>query len=105
LVSIELAGGFVNIIVQDTGIGIGAEDLPHIFDRFFRVKGKATRHITGSGLGLALVKEVVEAHQGYIDVRSTPGIGTTVILSFPLVEKSGAARLEVVAGDGENIAA
>jgi two-component system sensor histidine kinase BaeS len=105
LVSIELAGGFVNIIVQDTGIGIGAEDLPHIFDRFFRVKGKATRHITGSGLGLALVKEVVEAHQGYIDVRSTPGLGTTAILSFPLVEKSGNPRLELVVGGPENIAA
>lgn len=74
LLSIELAGGFVNIIVQDTGIGIGSEDLPHIFDRFFRVKGKATSHITGSGLGLALVKEVVEAHPGVyrcaVDARS-----------------------------------
>lgn len=105
LVSIELAGGFVNIIVQDTGIGIGPEDLPHIFDRFFRVKGKATRHITGSGLGLALVKEVVEAHQGYIDVQSTPGVGTTVILSFPLVQKSGAPLLELVPESQENVAA
>jgi len=103
LVSIELAGGFVNIIVQDTGIGIGPEDLPHIFDRFFRVKGKATRHITGSGLGLALVKEVVEAHQGYIEVQSTPGVGTTVVLSFPLVEKSGAPLLDLAPEDRENI--
>jgi two-component system phosphate regulon sensor histidine kinase PhoR len=105
LASIELTGGFVNIIFQDNGIGIGAEDLPHIFDRFFRVKGKATRHITGSGLGLALVKEVVEAHQGYIDVRSTPGIGTTVILSFPLVEKSGTPRLESVTAGQERVPA
>jgi len=79
-------GGFVNLIVKDTGIGIKKEDLPHIFDRFFRVKGKATRHITGSGLGLALVKEVVEAHQGYIDVQSNPEVGTTLTLSFPLAE-------------------
>jgi signal transduction histidine kinase len=89
LLSTELIGGFVNINVQDTGIGISREDLPHIFDRFFRVKGKATRHITGSGLGLALVKEVVEAHQGYIDVQSTPQVGTTFSLSFPLVQKNG----------------
>jgi signal transduction histidine kinase len=49
------------------------------------VKGKATRHISGSGLGLALVKEVVEAHQGYIEVDSEPGSGTRFTLSFPLV--------------------
>ena len=85
----SLGGGFVNFSVQDSGIGISREDLPHIFDRFYRVKGKATRHITGSGLGLALVKEVVEAHQGYIDVESTPGLGTTFVLSFPLVGKNG----------------
>jgi len=88
LLSTEVVGGFVNINVQDTGIGISTADLPHIFDRFFRVKGKATRHITGSGLGLALVKQVVDAHQGYIDVQSTPQVGTTFILSFPLVQKN-----------------
>jgi len=80
----SISGGFVNLTVKDSGIGISKEDLPHIFDRFFRVKGKATRHITGSGLGLALVKEVVEAHQGYIDVESSPESGTSVTLSFPL---------------------
>jgi len=89
LLSTTISGGFANFAVQDSGIGIGKEDLPNIFDRFFRVKGKATRHITGSGLGLALVKEVVEAHQGYIDVESTPDVGTTFILSFPLAQKNG----------------
>ena len=83
-ISTSVSGGFVNIAVSDSGIGIPEEDLPHIFDRFFRVKGKATRHITGSGLGLALVKEVVDAHQGYIDVQSSPGEGTRVHLSFPV---------------------
>ena len=82
----EVSGGFVNLIFKDSGIGISKEDLPHIFDRFYRVKGKATRHITGSGLGLSLVKEVVEAHQGYIDVRSDPATGTTFTLSFPVSE-------------------
>jgi PAS domain S-box-containing protein len=95
LLSTEVTGGFINFTVQDTGIGISQEDLPHIFDRFFRVKGKATRHITGSGLGLALVKEVVEAHQGYIDVQSTPQVGTTFVLSFPLVQKNGAPISEL----------
>lgn len=77
-------GGLANLTVKDSGIGISDADLPHIFDRFFRVKGKATRHITGSGLGLSLVKEVVDAHQGYIEVISEPNQGTTFTLSFPL---------------------
>ena len=85
-ISTSLNGGLANLTVKDSGIGISKEDLPHIFDRFFRVKGKATRHITGSGLGLSLVKEVVDAHKGYIDVKSAPGVGTTFTLSFPITE-------------------
>ncbi|RPH40460.1 MAG: PAS domain-containing protein, partial [Desulfobulbaceae bacterium] len=85
-ISTSLSGGLASIVVKDSGIGIGKEDLPHIFDRFFRVKGKATRHITGSGLGLALVKKVVEAHKGYIDVQSELDCGTTFTLRFPLTE-------------------
>jgi two-component system phosphate regulon sensor histidine kinase PhoR len=92
----SISGGFINFSVQDSGIGISSEDLPHIFDRFFRVKGKATRHITGSGLGLALVKEVVEAHQGYLDVRSVLGEGTTFTLSFPLCQQNGSAVTETL---------
>ena len=91
VLSTSISGGFANFSVQDSGIGISKEDIPHIFDRFFRVKGKATRHITGSGLGLALVKEVIEAHQGYIDVQSTPDVGTTFVLSFPLAQMNGGA--------------
>ncbi len=85
-ISTSISGGLANLTVKDSGIGISEKDLPHIFDRFYRVKGKATRHITGSGLGLSLVKEVVEAHKGYIDVQSDPDNGTTFILSFPLSE-------------------
>lgn len=85
-ISTSVSGGFVNLVFQDSGIGIAQEDLPHIFDRFYRVKGKATRHITGSGLGLSLVKEVVEAHQGYIDVRSDPESGTVFTISFPVTD-------------------
>lgn len=87
-ITTSVSGGFANITVTDSGIGISKEDLPHIFDRFFRVKGKATRHITGSGLGLSLVKEVVEAHQGYIDVQSELDKGTTFTLSFPVTQTS-----------------
>lgn len=89
-ISTSVSGGFANLTVTDSGIGIGKDDLPHIFDRFFRVKGKATRHITGSGLGLSLVKEVVDAHQGYIDVQSELDKGTTFTLSFPVTRQSTA---------------
>ncbi len=85
-ISTSLSGGLASLVVKDSGIGIGKEDLQHIFDRFFRVKGKATRHITGSGLGLSLVKKVVEAHKGYIDVQSDLGAGTTFTLRFPVTE-------------------
>ena len=83
-ITTSVSGGFANIVVSDSGIGIGKDALPHIFDRFFRVKGKATRHITGSGLGLSLVKEVVDAHQGFIEVSSELDKGTTFSLSFPI---------------------
>jgi signal transduction histidine kinase len=85
-VTTSVSGGLANLVFKDSGIGIAQEDLQHIFDRFYRVKGKATRHITGSGLGLSLVKEVVEAHQGYIDVQSAPDEGTTFTMSFPVAE-------------------
>lgn len=88
VVETSIAGEFINFSVADSGIGISEDDLPNIFDRFFRVKGKATRNITGSGLGLALVKEVVAAHHGYLDVQSTPDEGTTFTLSFPLAQKN-----------------
>ena len=99
VLSTSVSGGFANFSVKDSGIGISKEDIPHIFDRFFRVKGKATRHITGSGLGLALVKEVVEAHQGYIDVQSAPDAGTTFVLSFPLAQINGTSISELQLAD------
>jgi len=74
------------IFIADTGIGIPPEDLPHIFDRFYRVKGSATRGITGSGLGLSLAKRIVEAHRGRIDVESQPGRGTTFKVYLLLAE-------------------
>ncbi|MEM7619343.1 MAG: ATP-binding protein [Pseudomonadota bacterium] len=72
------------VIIKDTGIGIKEEDLPYIFDRFRQVDGSTTRKHQGLGLGLALVKELVETHDGNIQVRSKPDIGTVFEISFPL---------------------
>lgn len=73
----------IMITVSDTGIGIPAEDLPHIFDRFFRSESGQRYDAHGTGLGLAIVKEMVEAHHGSIDVQSVPGEGSTFTIRLP----------------------
>jgi two-component system, OmpR family, phosphate regulon sensor histidine kinase PhoR len=65
------------IEVTDDGIGIDAKDLPRLFERFFRVDKSRSREQGGSGLGLAIVKHIIEAHDQTINVRSSPGVGTT----------------------------
>jgi signal transduction histidine kinase/DNA-binding response OmpR family regulator/anti-sigma regulatory factor (Ser/Thr protein kinase) len=75
--------GGAAIAVSDTGAGIAAEHLPRLFDRFYRPAGTGGRTAEGSGLGLALVRSLVEMHHGTIDVDSTPGQGTTVRVSLP----------------------
>ena len=72
------------ITVSDTGIGISPERLPHIFDRFYQVDDSQTRAQEGSGIGLALTRELVELHYGEITVESTPGDGTTFKVRLPL---------------------
>ncbi len=86
-VSASTANSLACIRVVDSGMGIKSEDLPHIFDRFFRVKGKDTRGILGSGLGLSLVQKVIEAHQGSVDVESEPGKGTSFSVNLPLTPR------------------
>lgn len=76
-------GGYVQVDVVDTGIGIAPEDLPRIFDKFYRVKTEKTRKIMGSGLGLSIVKSIVEAHLGSVEVKSEPGKGTAFSVFLP----------------------
>lgn len=79
------------LTVSDTGIGIASEHLPHIFDRFYRTDQARNREEGGAGLGLAIVKWVVEAHEGRIEVDSTPGEGTRFAVYLPL---GGPRRLQ-----------
>ncbi|MBW4603036.1 MAG: ATP-binding protein [Calothrix sp. FI2-JRJ7] len=72
------------IEVKDNGIGIPQEDLPHIFERFYRVDKARTRNSGGFGLGLAIVKQIVQAHQGEITVNSILGNGSTFQIKLPV---------------------
>ena len=70
--------------VSDTGVGIPAEELPRLFERFHRIEGQKGRSIEGSGIGLALVNDLVKLHGGEIAVESAPGEGATFTISLPL---------------------
>ncbi len=78
----------VHLAVDDTGSGISAEDLPHIFDRFYQASSTRSNADGESGLGLAIAKTIVEAHNGMIRADSTPEIGTTFTISLPLKSSS-----------------
>jgi two-component system phosphate regulon sensor histidine kinase PhoR len=81
--------GIVELTVADTGIGIPARDIPRLTERFFRVDKARSRELGGTGLGLAIVKHLVQAHGGTLDITSTVGHGTTVVVGLPAVPPAG----------------
>jgi signal transduction histidine kinase len=80
--------GYCVVCVVDTGIGIAQEKIDAIFQRFYQVNGSDTRLFGGVGLGLAVVKDIVEAHGGHIEVQSKVGQGSRFDLYFPLMEEA-----------------
>lgn len=82
-VTIEQHGDGVRVKVQDTGLGISQNDLPHVFDKFYQASTKSTAGEAGAGLGLAIVRELVLLHHGRIDVDSALNRGTTFIVFLP----------------------
>ncbi len=83
VVSLKDLGGAVELAVSDTGTGIPASELPHLFERFHRVKGARGRSYEGSGIGLALVQELVKLHGGSVKVESEVGRGSTFTVTIP----------------------
>ena len=85
--SLAIGGDGVEVSVSDSGIGIPQEDLPHIFDRFYRVDKARARETGGMGLGLTIVKEILDAHGSPIDVTSSVGAGTSFRFILPVFEQ------------------
>jgi two-component system phosphate regulon sensor histidine kinase PhoR len=85
-IRLRSVGNHVCLEVQDTGVGIPADDLPHLFDRFYRGKQAAGSDIRGTGLGLAIVKEIVSLHRGWVEVESQIGSGSAFRVYLPIAQ-------------------
>ncbi|MCF8472896.1 MAG: ATPase, partial [Sphingomonadaceae bacterium] len=78
------SGAMINFTVADVGDGIAPEHLPRLTERFYRVDSGRSRLVGGTGLGLSLVKHIVDRHRGHLEIRSTVGKGTTVAILLPV---------------------
>lgn len=83
-ISMEKKDAYLRIIIEDHGQGIPPEELENVFTKFY--KGDRSRHSDGNGLGLSIVKQIIELHKGSIEVSSTPGEGSTFIVTLPQAE-------------------
>lgn len=85
-VSVEYSGIYARVSVRDDGIGMTPEEQERAFDEFFRAKNVFTENVPGTGLGLSLVKRLVDMHHGKININSTPGVGSEFIVNLPTME-------------------
>jgi len=83
LVGASRENGGTVISVKDFGVGIAAEHLPRLFERFYRSDKARSRKLGGTGLGLSIVKHIVQAHEGNVTVDSTPGKGAVFSIQLP----------------------
>lgn len=83
-VTLDVEDGHALVKVADTGMGIPYKDLPYVFERFYVAEPSRTRGVSGAGLGLSIVKQIVEAHRGTVDIESTLGSGTTFTVRIPM---------------------
>lgn len=92
----------VRVSIADEGIGVAEEHLPRLFDRFYRVDNRDNREIGGTGIGLALVKALVEAHHGAIEIASELGVGSTFTVVLPVEQKEARAGSRNLTAGGAN---
>jgi signal transduction histidine kinase len=97
-------GGAVLLTIADTGQGIPAEDLPHMFERFYRADKSRSRIRGHNGLGLAICKAIVVAHSGSIEVASQPGVGSTFTVRLPQAHTGTAATGQSDGDDEKRLA-
>lgn len=88
-VRIERAGMYASVSVTDDGIGMSPEDCTRVFDEFYRARNERTASITGTGLGLSLVKRLVEMHEGTVSVESALGSGSAFTVRIPVSSNDG----------------
>jgi signal transduction histidine kinase len=103
-VSVGLTGNtdLVQLYIRDTGSGIPAEDIPHLFQKFYRVDNSATRTIGGTGLGLFISRKIVELYHGRIWVESTVGQGSTFFINLPRISTQKASEMQASELNSQN---
>jgi len=99
-----VTGAGLQFAVQDTGMGIPPDQLKHVFTRFWQADSSAQRKYQGVGIGLALVKELVEAHQGMVELQSEVGAGTRFTVTLPVLEGQASSAAAVAAEPAANVA-
>lgn len=98
----EKEHSYIQVKVIDTGAGISKEDLPHVFERFYQAKKNINNNLSGSGIGLHLIKEYVELHDGRVSVESTLGVGSIFTIAIPMdLYPAGSPIQQVSAGTEE----
>ncbi len=95
-IRVHAVPGFIKVSVEDTGVGIPAKDLPHIFERFYQVEDHLTRRHGGMGLGLSIAKAMIEAHGGQIWAESEEGKGSTFSIVLPVTQRQMGAGQRIL---------